>query len=124
MRPSPTATPSVAPRRVANALGALGVAPGDRVAVQVEKSPLAILVYLACVRAGAVLLPMNTAYSDAEVAYLVGDAEPSVVVCDPERAERVDAPHVVTADASGAGTLAELAVGQRDEFRRRRTRGQ
>jgi malonyl-CoA/methylmalonyl-CoA synthetase len=102
--------------RVANALGALGVAPGDRVAVQVEKSPLAILVYLACVRAGAVLLPMNTAYSDAEVAYLVGDAEPSVVVCDPERAERVDAPHVVTADASGAGTLAELAVGQRDEF--------
>ena len=59
---------------------------GDRVAVQVEKSPAAVLLYLACVRAGAVLLPMNTAYTDDEVDYLVGDAEPSLLVQDPGRA--------------------------------------
>jgi malonyl-CoA/methylmalonyl-CoA synthetase len=102
--------------RIAHALGALGVRPGDRVAVQTEKSPLAILLYLACVRSGAVLLPMNPSYSDAEVDYLIGDAEPSVVVCDPARAERVAAPQVVTADARGDGTLAELAAEQSADF--------
>ena len=60
-----------------------GVAPGDRVAVQVEKSPEAMLLYLACLRAGAVYLPLNTAYTPAEIDYFLGDAEPRVVVCDP-----------------------------------------
>jgi malonyl-CoA/methylmalonyl-CoA synthetase len=69
-------------RRSARLAHALGVAPGDRVAMQVEKSPEAVLAYLACVRAGAVLLPMNTAYTAAEVAHLVEDAEPSVVLDD------------------------------------------
>ena len=72
--------------RLAHALGDLGVRPGDRVAVQVEKSPAMVLLYLACVRAGAVLMPMNPAYTDDEVAYLVGDAEPTLVVQDPARA--------------------------------------
>ncbi len=102
--------------RIAGALVSLRVTPGDRVAVQVEKSPLAILLYLACVRAGAVLVPMNPAYSDPEVAYLLGDAEPAVVVCDPARADRVSAPQVLTADERGAGTLAVLAATQGSEF--------
>ena len=89
--------------RLARALNELGVRPGDRVAVQVEKSPAMILLYVACVRAGAVLLPMNPAYTDDEVAYLVGDAEPAVVVQEPERAGRT---------ALSTLALAELAAAQ------------
>ena len=55
------------------------VAPGDRVAVQVAKSVEAIALYLATVRAGAVFLPLNTAYTRSEVDYFLGDAEPTVV---------------------------------------------
>jgi malonyl-CoA/methylmalonyl-CoA synthetase len=72
--------------RFANALIALGVKPGDRVAVQVEKSIEAIMLYLGTIRAGAVFLPLNTAYTAAEVEYFVGDAEPRVFVCDPSKA--------------------------------------
>jgi malonyl-CoA/methylmalonyl-CoA synthetase len=68
--------------QVANALQTAGVRPGDRVALQVQKSPAALMVYLACIRSGAVLLPMNTAYTADEVAYLVGDAEPAIVLDD------------------------------------------
>ncbi len=73
--------------RFANALASLGVQPGDRVAVQVEKSIEALMLYLGTVRAGAVFLPLNTAYTPAEIAYFLGDAEPRVFVCDPGRAE-------------------------------------
>ena len=52
--------------------------------MQVEKSPEALLLYLACVQAGAVFLPLNTAYTLAELAYFIGDAEPAVVVCSPD----------------------------------------
>ncbi|MCI3182087.1 malonyl-CoA synthase [Caulobacter sp. CCUG 60055] len=75
--------------RQANVLVELGVAPGDRVAVQVEKSAEAIALYIACLRAGAVYLPLNTAYTLAELDYFIGDAEPRLVVCAPERAEGV-----------------------------------
>ncbi|MFN8020779.1 MAG: AMP-binding protein [Acidimicrobiales bacterium] len=68
--------------RFAHALAARGAAPGHRVAMQVTKSADALMVYLACVRAGYVLLPMNTGYTADEVAYLVGDARPSVVLDD------------------------------------------
>ena len=71
--------------RLANTLWGQGVRPGDRVAVQVHKSPTAVMLYLACVRVGAVFLPLNTAYSDAEVGYVLGDARPSASVCDPTR---------------------------------------
>ena len=75
--------------RHANVLVELGVAPGDRVAVQVEKSAEAIALYIACLRAGAVYLPLNTAYTLAELDYFIGDAEPRLVVCAPERAKGV-----------------------------------
>jgi malonyl-CoA/methylmalonyl-CoA synthetase len=66
---------------IANLLGSLGLEPGARVAVQVEKSVEAMLLYLATLRAGYVFLPLNTAYQRAEMEYFIGNAEPEVVVC-------------------------------------------
>lgn len=66
--------------RMANVLVGAGVVPGDRVAVQVEKSPEALILYLACARAGAVYLPLNPAYTAAEVDYFLRDAEPKTFV--------------------------------------------
>ena len=72
--------------RFARTLVGWGVGPGDRVAVQVEKSIEAVLLYVACIRAGAVFLPLNTAYTAAEVTYFLSDAEPRVFLCDPSKA--------------------------------------
>ncbi len=63
----------------------LAVQPGDRVAVQLEKCIEYIELYLACVLAGAIFLPLNPAYTDAEMAYFLGDAEPALLVCDRSR---------------------------------------
>ena len=63
---------------------ALGVAPGDRIAVQVEKSPEALFLYLACLKAGAVYLPLNSAYQENEIDYFLGDAEPKIFVHQPK----------------------------------------
>jgi malonyl-CoA/methylmalonyl-CoA synthetase len=60
--------------RAANALVAIGVKPGDRVAAQIEKSADVIVLALACLRAGAVFLPLNTGYTLAELEYFLGDA--------------------------------------------------
>ena len=77
--------------RFANLILARGVKPGDRVAVQVEKSVETLVLYLATVRAGAVYLPLNTAYTLHELAYFLADAEPSLIVCDPSRRDGVAA---------------------------------
>jgi malonyl-CoA/methylmalonyl-CoA synthetase len=69
--------------RYANRLVQLGVQPGDRVAVQVSKSIEAVMLYLAAVRAGAIFLPLNTAYTAAEIEYFLGNASPKLFVCDP-----------------------------------------
>lgn len=89
----------------------IGVNKGDRVAVQVEKSPEALFLYLACLRGGFVFLPMNTAYLDDEVDFLVGNAEPAVLVCRPKDedsrkaiAARHGVPHVFTLDGNGQGS--------------------
>ena len=102
--------------RYAGALAALGVKKGDRVAVQVEKSVEALLLYFGCVRAGAVYLPLNTAYTPAEIGYFLGDAEPTVFVCDPARREALVAAangagiaHLETLDAAGAGSIRDKA---------------
>ena len=68
---------------MANLLASLDLPKGARVAVQVEKSVEAMMLYLATLRAGYVFLPLNTAYQSAEVEYFIGNAEPSVVVCSP-----------------------------------------
>ncbi len=101
--------------RFANALVELGVKPGDRVAVQAEKSPELLHLYLACTRAGAVYLPLNTAYTAAEVEYFLRDAEPRLVVAAPERREELEPlAHAIgarleTLDAVGGGTFMERA---------------
>src|SRR5688572_819772 len=61
----------------ASALAALGVRPGDRVALQVEKSVEAVFAFLGTLRAGAAFLPLNTAYTGPEIDYFLGDAEPT-----------------------------------------------
>lgn len=108
--------------RIAGALVALGVEPGDRVVVQVPKSARALALYGACVQSGAVLLPLNTAYTAAEVDYFVGDAQPRVLVCDPASVDRLgpiaEARGAVlqTLDANGEGSLAGLAAQQPARF--------
>jgi malonyl-CoA/methylmalonyl-CoA synthetase len=85
-----TATYGDAARRsaqLANALRDAGLVSGDRLAMQVEKSAEALMLYLACLRSGIVLLPMNTGYTAAEVGHLVADARPALVVDDQRLAE-------------------------------------
>ncbi|BCH32544.1 malonyl-CoA synthase [Mesorhizobium sp. L-8-10] len=108
--------------RLASTLVKLGIEPGDRVAVQVEKSPEALMLYLACVRAGAVYLPLNTAYTLAELDYFIGDAEPRLVVMTPRTrdgilpiAQRYGA-RVETLDEAGGGSLVELAANAEPDF--------
>jgi malonyl-CoA/methylmalonyl-CoA synthetase len=102
--------------KVANVLASRGVKPGDRVAAQVEKSIENLVLYLATVRAGAVYLPLNTAYTLNELDYFITDAEPSLVVCDPTKAEGIGAiaakvkARVETLDAQGKGSLTEAAA--------------
>ncbi len=72
--------------RYANLLASAGVRPGDRVAVQVEKSAQAVFLYLGCLRAGFVYLPLNTAYQQGEIAHFVRDAEPAAAFCRPQAA--------------------------------------
>ena len=101
--------------RFAGALGALGVAPGDRVAVVVEKSPAFLLLYVACLRAGAALLPVNPAATDAEVGHVVADARPALLVHDPRHPPPPGAV-ARTMDAAGRGTFAAVADGQPERF--------
>ena len=101
--------------QIAQALVRRGVRPGDRVAVQVEKTPENLMLLLATLRAGAVYLPLNTAYTIAELDYFIGDAEPKLVVCDPTRRDGVlpiaqaHSAAVDTLDAHGQGSLIDLA---------------
>ncbi|GAB4391058.1 MAG: malonyl-CoA synthase [Kiloniellaceae bacterium] len=91
--------------RIARLLIDCGVKPGDRVAAQIEKSPEALLLYLAVLRCGGVYLPLNTAYKGGEVAYFLGDAEPRVLVCDPK------AEATLKETAAEAGTAVVLTLG-------------
>jgi len=77
--------------QLAHVLAAHGVKPGDRVAVQAEKSATALILYLACLRAGAVYLPLNTGYTPSELAYFVRDAEPRLFVCSDKNRQKIEA---------------------------------
>ena len=108
--------------QVANVLAARGVKPGDRVAAQVEKTPENLLLYLGALRAGAVYLPLNTAYTPAELDYFIGDAEPRLFVCDPGKRAALDGiaqKHgalVETLDAKGRGSLTDAAAAAATDF--------
>ena len=106
--------------RMAAALVALGVAPGDRVAAQIEKSPQGLMLYLGTVMAGGVFLPLNTAYTANELAYFLGDAEPAIVVCDPGRRAAVatiaGAAVVETLGPDGRGSMEQAALAAAQDF--------
>ena len=108
--------------RMANVLVERGVKVGDRVAAQTEKSVPGLVLYLATVRAGAVYLPLNTAYTLNELDYFITDAEPSLVVCDPSKAEGIGAlaakvgAKVETLGADGKGSLTDAAARAKTEF--------
>lgn len=102
---------------IANLLDGLKLEKGARVAVQVEKSVEAMLLYLATLRAGYVFLPLNTAYQSAEIEYFIGNAEPAVVVCTGRNAawvrpiaEAAGTRHVFTLDDDRTGTLLDAAA--------------
>ena len=101
--------------QMANVLVSRGVKPGDRVAAQAEKSVPGFVLYLATVRAGAVYLPLNTAYTLNELEYFITDAEPALVVCDPRQGRGIGAiaakvgARVETLGADGKGSLTDAA---------------
>jgi malonyl-CoA/methylmalonyl-CoA synthetase len=103
--------------KLANLLVSLKLPEGSRIAVQVEKSVEAMLLYLATLRAGYVFLPLNTAYQSAEIEYFIGNAEPAVVVCSGKNfgwvskiAFKAGTQNVFTLDADRTGTLLERAA--------------
>ena len=109
--------------RIANLLAGLGLPAASRIAVQVEKSAEALILYLATVRAGYVYLPLNTAYRSAEIEYFIENASPAVVVCTPENfgwtaqlAFKRGAAHVFTLGAERSGSLLARAAVQSDDF--------
>ncbi|MEK7345665.1 MAG: malonyl-CoA synthase [Pseudomonadota bacterium] len=107
---------------VANLLQSLDLPEGSRVAVQVEKSVEAMILYLATLRAGYVFLPLNTAYQSAEIAYFIGNAEPAVVVCSQANfgwvsqiAFQAGTQHVFTLNDDRTGSLLERAAQHSDQ---------
>jgi len=100
----------------ANLFVQLGLQPGDRVAIQVEKSPEALLLYLGVLAAGGVYLPLNVGYTLVELEYFISDAAPRIVVCRPDiqaalqpLVEKCNVAHCLTLGVNGEGSLLELA---------------
>ena len=108
--------------RMANSLLQLGAKPGDRVTVQVEKSAENLFLYLGCLRAGLVYHPLNTAYKASELAYFLGDAEPTIVICASDALSTIESvlppkgvKAVLTLDADGSGSLMKQAAAANTE---------
>lgn len=109
--------------QMANVLVELGVKPGDRVAAQTPKCIEALMLYLGCLRCGAVYLPLNNGYTVVELEYFIGDAAPEVFVCDADTesalstmAAKQGVNTVLTLTANGYGSLMERALTQSDHF--------
>ena len=109
--------------QIANLLVKEGGMPGDRVAVQVDKTVEAVLLYLGCLKAGLVYLPLNTAYKTGEVDYFLSDATPAFLICDPAKeadlipvAEHAGVKKIFHMDAQGNGSLTDAASAEEDTF--------
>ena len=107
---------------LANLFDSLALPPASRIAVQVEKSVEAAMLYLAVLRAGHVFLPLNTAYQAAEIGYFIGNSEPAVVVCSGKNfgwvsklAFQAGTRHVYTLNDDRSGTLLDRAAQQPDQ---------
>ena len=111
--------------RFAHVMAEAGIAVGDRVALQARKSPEALAVYAACVAMGAVFLPLNTAYTPAEIGYFVTDSGARLLICDGASrtalapvAAKAGA-RLLTLNGDGSGTLADAARGKPDRYNQR-----
>lgn len=109
--------------RIAHFIKGLGLTPGSRVAVRVEKSPEALMLYLACLRSGMVFLPLNTGYQSEELRYFFNDAKPGLIVCDPSAhqwiaplAESLGCKYVETLGSDISGSLLQKAAPLPDQF--------
>jgi malonyl-CoA/methylmalonyl-CoA synthetase len=109
--------------RLADFISRLGLKPGDRVSVQVEKTPEALCLYLACLRGGFVFHPLNPGYQASELEYFLGDAEPVLVVCDSRKELMIRAlaiaagvAFVHTLDGNGGGSLMEASRDCAEDF--------
>ena len=105
---------------MAGVLADCGVSAGERVLAQVDKSPQALALYLATLQAGGIYVPLNTAYTHAEVDYFLNDADPRLFVARPgtghpeTSAKRVGgrcSTQLLTLGADGTGTLSEAMRG-------------
>jgi malonyl-CoA/methylmalonyl-CoA synthetase len=108
--------------RYAHAMTTLGLAPGDRLAAQIEKSPEALAVYAACAQTGVIFLPLNTGYTAAELDYFIGNSGAKLVLAT-QRAEAALTPVTATYGATlktlnpdGTGSFIDLSASQPDEF--------
>ncbi|WP_417433330.1 malonate--CoA ligase [Kiloniella sp.] len=104
--------------QMAGTLLTMGTKTGERVAVQVEKTKEAVVLYLACLRIGAIYLPLNTAYTADELDYFMGDARPHIMVCTPEKYEKLtpvaqknSVPHLLTLSNTATGSLMDQFQG-------------
>ncbi len=108
--------------RIANFLTAAGLKPGDRLTVQAPKSPQAVWLYLACLRAGFIYHPLNDAYQATELEFFINDAEPRAIVCDPAGEDRFASLltgrncRLLTMDSAGRGSLADGTAAASDTF--------
>ncbi|NKB61732.1 MAG: AMP-binding protein [Gammaproteobacteria bacterium] len=108
--------------RFANVFANAGLNKGDRVVVQVEKSVEALCIYAACVQSGLVFLPLNTAYTQREVRYFAEDSGAGLIICDTCRQEGLQpiardiSALLMTLNADGSGSLADLSLAQESEF--------
>ena len=109
--------------RYANTICKLGLSPGDRVAVQVKKSPESLAVYAACVQAGLIYLPLNTAYTANEVSYFVENSQAKLFICEVCKehelikiAEREGA-ILETINSEGEGTFVNKSKKESESFK-------
>lgn len=108
--------------RFANVLTHIGLKPGDRLAAQVHKSPEALALYAACVQAGIIFLPLNTAYTPDEVTYFIEDSGARCVVCDAKNARELEpiadrlGGELETLNSDGGGSLTDLAATKSASF--------
>jgi len=108
--------------QVARALAQCGLHPGDRLALQVEKSVAALEIYGACIASGIIFLPLNTAYTEEEVAYFLNDATAALFICDPAREEQfasvaeASGAQLMTLAADGTGSFSTFAAGMPANF--------
>ncbi|MGI9369536.1 MAG: malonate--CoA ligase [Ruegeria sp.] len=108
--------------RISNALSGFRLEVGDRVAVQVEKSPEALALYAACAQSGLIFLPLNTAYTVAELTYFIENSGAKLVVCDSGKEDELSAvaqqfeARLETLNADGSGSLMRRALGMLTAF--------